>query len=110
MSPTQTTDGGEVDPSEAIGVYYLAGEELTKDPADRTYVQDALWTPEGWVETSNGETVEDAPEERTLEAFEEFWGDSRHFFVYRPDEVPGEIEESEPVVSAGDIGLEDELR
>lgn len=110
MSPTQNAEDEQEEETEAIGVYHLSPSELTKEAEERTYEQDALWTPEGWAETSNGETIEDAPEERTLEAFQKNWGRSRHFYVFRPDEVPGDVEVTDPVVSAKDIGLEDELR
>jgi len=110
MSPTQNTEDDQDEDGGAIGVYYLSPSETSKPAEERTYEQDALWTPEGWAETSNGETIEDAPEERTLESFESHWAGSRHFYVFRPDDVPGEVEETEPVVSAEDMGLEDELR
>lgn len=95
---------------EAIGVYYVPTSELEKQPENRTYQRKALWTPDGWAETSDGETIEDAPDERSLDAFRNRWGRSRNYFVMRPDEVPGEAEVQDPAFSPDELGLDVEYR
>ena len=95
----------EASDESAIGVYYVTSDELVESPSDRTYRRRVLWTGDGWTPTSNGELVQRAPDERTLDAFiDEFGG--RNYFVMSPDDVPGTAAVEEPRFGIDDLDLD----
>lgn len=88
-----------------IGVYYVEANELVLEPEDRTYHRRVLWTEDGWSPSSNGEMVEEAPDEKTLEAFIGVYA-GRNYLVTPPEEVPGTVVEEPPRFSISDLELD----
>ena len=94
------------------GIYHLRNEDLTTSPENRTYIEESRVTSDGWTADSDGTHIERAYhecEEVTLEELQlEFLG--HHTVILRPENVPGDIENREPITTSADVGYQFAVR
>lgn len=94
------------------GIYHLQSEEVNTSPENRTYIEESRVTPDGWTADSDGTHIERAHldcEEVTLEELQlEFLG--HHTVILRPENVPGDIENREPMMTPADVGYQFAVR
>lgn len=99
-------------PPERVGIYLIPNDELTAPAAEQTYLEKAVWTPDGWEAGANGGVIERAhkecPEVIPEALKREF--SNRNQRVLPPEDVPGEIVKQEPVITAADAGYQFALR
>jgi hypothetical protein len=86
-----------------IGIYRVDRDELESPPEERMYYQQALFDTETgeWIDTSDPKFISMAPDEKTIEAFDDRYATARSV-VAEPDDIPGEIVVSEPSDEATD--------
>ena len=115
MSDKATEDdphSPDYDLEHTYGIYHLRSEEVTTSPENRTYIEESRVTPDGWTADSDGTHIERAHrecEEVTLEELQlEFLG--HHTVILRPENVPGDVENREPIMTPADVGYQFAVR